>query len=64
MKANNEKDKQLLLKKIKTAIAGQMSAAAAKQAAFYCDAFFKRVPLTELKQQTPDTVAAMVSSQT
>lgn len=63
MKANKEKDKQLLLKKIKKAITGQMSASAAKQAVVYCDAFFKRVPLPELKHQTADTAAAMVSSQ-
>lgn len=63
MKASKDKNKQLLLDKIKTAIADQVSATAAKQAAFYCDVFFKRLPLTELSQQTEDTAAAMVIDQ-
>jgi glutamate dehydrogenase len=63
MKDNKEKDKQLLLKKIKSAITDQMSATAANQAIFYCDVFFKRVPLAELSHQTADTAAAMVSNQ-
>ena len=63
MKANSEKTKQLLLKKIKTIMAGQMNVEAAKQAALFCDVFFKRVPLTEMSHETPDHVAAMVINQ-
>ena len=63
MKANMAKNKQLLLNKIKTAVSAQMNAAAAKQAAFYCDVFFKRLPLSELRLQTTDTAAAMVIEQ-
>ena len=48
MKANSEKSKQSLLKKVKTAIASQVDVAGAKQAALFCDMFFKRVPMDEV----------------
>ena len=60
MKASSEKKKQLLLKKIKTAIASQVKATTANQAALFCDMFFKRVSLTELSHETPENVTAMV----
>ncbi len=63
MKANSEKNKQELLSKIKAVIASGMDAAAARRAAVFCDAFFKRVPTTEMSEDTPENVAAMVVSQ-
>ncbi|MFC1701167.1 NAD-glutamate dehydrogenase domain-containing protein [Pseudomonadota bacterium] len=63
MKASSEKTKQLLLRKIKKIMAGQMKVEAAKQAALFCDVFFKRVPLTEISQETPEHVSAMVTNQ-
>ena len=63
MKANSEKNKQLLLDKIKTAVVSQVKTEAAKQAALFCDAFFKRVPLTELSHESPENFAAMAVDQ-
>ena len=47
MKSNSEKRKQLLLNKIKKAVASQVEKEAEEQAAFFCDVFFKRVPLSD-----------------
>jgi glutamate dehydrogenase len=63
MQGNSVKGKQALLKKIKAELTGQKPSRTAKQAALFSDAFFKRVPLTELSQETPAVFAAMVASQ-
>jgi glutamate dehydrogenase len=63
MKAKNEKNKQLMIEKIKKVLAGRLDPEAAKQAALFCDMFFKRVPVNELNEGTPDKVAAMVVNQ-
>jgi len=63
MNANSENNKLNLLNKIKTAIASRMEATAAKQAALFCDNFFKRVPITALSEDTPENVSAMVINQ-
>jgi len=63
MKANNEKSRQLSLKKIKTVVVSQVNTEAAKQAALFCDVFFKRVPLTELSHESPGNFAAMAINQ-
>jgi len=63
MQASNSKSKQVLLQKINAEVKDRMSARAAKQAGLFSDVFFKRVPLTELKQETPAIFAAMVASQ-
>ncbi len=63
MTANNEKSKRLLIKKIKTELTKKLVAKAANQAALFCDVFFKRVPLTELNHEAPETIAAMVINQ-
>jgi glutamate dehydrogenase len=63
MRADHLDNKQLLLEKIKTALADRTEVSAAKQAALYCDVFFKRVPVTGLSEDTPEKVASMVISQ-
>jgi len=60
---NNELNKQSLIGQIKTILASRMSARVAKQAAFYCDVYFKRVPLEELSRETPLMFAGMVAGQ-
>ncbi|MGA9573894.1 MAG: NAD-glutamate dehydrogenase [Lysobacterales bacterium] len=63
MKAKSEKSKQSLLNKIKAVVTSRMEVAAAERATVFCDAFFKRVPITVLAEDHPDNVAAMVNSQ-
>ena len=63
MKSKRANDKQSLLKKVKSALTGQLGAAGAKQAGLFCDVFFKRVPIAELKHNTPDNAASMVINQ-
>ena len=63
MKANTEKQKQLMLSKIRKAVVSQVEKEAVKQAALYCDVFFKRVPLPELSLDSPQNFAAMVHDQ-
>ncbi len=63
MKADSQKDKQALLRKIKTAVSRRMGATEAKQAALFCDVFFKRVPVNDLGEDKPAQVAAMVVNQ-
>ena len=63
MKTNNEHKKQSILEEIKTGLANRMPTRLARQAAFYCDVFFKRVPLDKLNQEEPDMFAGMVASQ-
>ena len=63
MKANHEKSRQLLLKKIKAAVLGQAGERSAGLAALFCDLFFKRVPLAELSHEPPENFAAMVHDQ-
>ena len=63
MRADHLDKKQLLLENIKSALADRVGTSAAKQAALFCDAFFKRVPVTGLSEDKPEKVAAMVISQ-
>ena len=63
MQASNSESKQVLLQKINAELKDRMSAGAPKQAVVFSDVFFKRVPLTEMKQETPAFFAAMVASQ-
>lgn len=63
MKANTENRKQLLLNKIRKAVVSQVGKEAAKQAALFCDVFFKRVPLPELSLESTGNFAAMVHDQ-
>ena len=63
MQANSDKNRQSILEQVKAVLSTQMSAKDAKQAAFFCDVYFRRVPLKELKQGTPDMFAAMVAGQ-
>ena len=63
MKAKREKNKQSLLKDIKAAIASRMTTAEAERAAVFCDAFFKRMPIAEMSEESAENVAAMVISQ-
>ena len=63
MKAKSESKKQLLIDKINKEIAHRADAGAARQANLFCDAFFKRVPITEMSEQSPGKVAGMVINQ-
>jgi len=63
LQSNNEQSKQTILEQVKAALTGQMSVRAARQAVFYCDVYFKRVPLAALSRETPAMFAGMVASQ-
>ena len=63
MQARNDKDKQSVIKKVKAILAAKLSSKDAKQAAFFCDVFFRRVPLKELNKASPEMFATMVTGQ-
>ena len=63
LKANDGQEKQSILEKINAVLAGYVSSELASQAEFYCNVYFKRVPLEKLKKESPDMLAGMVASQ-
>ncbi len=63
MQSDNEKNKQLLLNRIKNHLVSQSDANAAAKATFFCDHFFKRVPYGEMIDEPPEVFAAMLNSQ-
>ncbi len=63
MAADHDKTKNDLLKQVQAIVRRRKSPAAARQAAYYTDALFRRVPLEELQRMTPDGLAAIVQSQ-
>ncbi len=63
MHSNNEKKKQVLLEQVMAVLASRMPARASRQAAFFSDVYFKRVPLDELKQELPDVLATSIAGQ-
>ena len=63
MQTNNDKNKYLLLEQVKAVLASRMSSDAAKQAAFFSDVYFKRMPWANLNRETPEVFAGMVSGQ-
>ena len=63
MQASRDKGQPTILEQIKNALASRMPARAARQAAYFCDAYFKRVPFEELGRGTAPMFAAMVVGQ-
>ena len=63
MQTNNDKSKHSLLEQVKAVLASRMSSDTAKQAAFFSDVYFKRMPLANLNRETPEVFAGMVSGQ-
>lgn len=63
MKTNNDKSKQALLEQVKAVLAERIPDGLARQAAFFSDVYFKRMPLANLNRETPAVFAGMVSGQ-
>ena len=63
MTTDINKSKQALLGQVKSILAGRTSTGKAKQASYYAEAFFRRVPIEELSRETPVALAAIVSEQ-
>ncbi len=63
MQAKTDNSRHALLEQIKSILASRMSAKAAKQAALYCDIYFKRVPVTGLGKDNAVVFATMVARQ-
>ncbi len=63
MQAGNNKSKQSILEQIKAVLANRMPARSARQAAFFSDIYFKRVPTAALSRATPVMFATMVVRQ-
>ena len=58
-----DKNKQVLLEQVSSLLAGRSKAGKARQARYYAEAFFRRVPIDELSRETPAALAAIVSEQ-
>jgi glutamate dehydrogenase len=58
-----DKNKQQLLEQVSAILAGRANTTKAKQARYYTEAFFRRVPIEELSRETPEALAAIVSEQ-
>ncbi len=63
MQVNSNKIKKTYVEQIKTILAAKLPARAAPRAAVFCDAYFKRVPVTELSIEKPVVFATMVAKQ-
>lgn len=63
MQAGSKKSKPSILEQIKAVLTNRMPARAAKQAVFFSDIYFKRVPIADLSRQTPVMLATMVARQ-
>ncbi|NND44576.1 MAG: NAD-glutamate dehydrogenase [Xanthomonadales bacterium] len=61
--SGSDKGKQKLLDQVKAILASRSNATRAKQAHYYAEAFFRRVPIEELSRETPAALAAIVSEQ-
>jgi len=62
MQSNNDKSRQFILKRLKTVLASRLPAAA-RQAAFFSEVYFKRMPLADMSRDTPEIFAGMVCGQ-
>jgi glutamate dehydrogenase len=60
---DTKENKQALLARVKEIVAGRRSGDEARQAAYYTEAFFRRVPFEELRREEPGMLAAIVCSQ-
>ncbi|NNE04962.1 MAG: NAD-glutamate dehydrogenase [Xanthomonadales bacterium] len=63
MTSDTEQDKKDLLEQVKKILAADTSGAEAKQAKYYAEAFFRRVPFEELSRERPEALVAIVSEQ-
>ena len=53
MQAISNKSKKSILEQIKAVLANRMPARAYRQAAFFSDIYFKRMPIADLSRETP-----------
>ncbi|MFT5140374.1 MAG: glutamate dehydrogenase [Lysobacterales bacterium] len=58
-----EKNKQVLLERVSSELAGRGESGNTRQARYYIEAYFRRVPYEELSRETPAALAAIVSEQ-
>jgi glutamate dehydrogenase len=61
--AKPDNNKQALLDQVKSIVTGGRDTDEARQAAYYTEAFFRRVPFEELDREEPAMLAAIVVSQ-
>jgi len=63
VQAKSNNSKQSILEQIKDVLSNRMPARQARQAAFFCDVYFKRVPIKDLNREMPVMHATMVARQ-
>ena len=63
MQADNKTDKQSFLNKIKGNLSKRLSATQAKQAGLFTDVYFKRIPVADLAEESPEMSANRVLDQ-
>jgi len=63
MTSSFDQEKQDLLQQVIGILSEQCSSTKAKQARYYAEAFFRRVPMEELSHENPSALAAIVSEQ-
>ena len=63
MRAKSNKSKQSILEQVKDVLSNRMPPRLARQAAFFSDVFFKRVPAEDLSREAPVMHATMVARQ-
>lgn len=63
MQASNKTDKNLLLEQIKTTLASRLKGAEAEQAALFSDIYYKRIPVADLIDESPEMNAKRVINQ-
>ena len=63
VQAKSNNSKQSILEQIKEVLSNRMPARQARQAAFFCDVYFKRVPTKDLNREMPVMHATMVARQ-
>ena len=63
MQAKIDKDRKSIINQINTILTKRMPAGAARQAGFFSEIYFKRVPMTDLHKNSPVFLATMVAEQ-
>jgi hypothetical protein len=63
VQAQSNKSKQSILEQIKDVFSNRMPARLARQAAFFSDLYFKRVPIKDMSREAPVMHATMVARQ-
>jgi glutamate dehydrogenase len=63
VQAKIDKDRKSIINQINTILTKRMPAGAARQAGFFSEIYFKRVPMTDLHKNSPVFLATMVAEQ-